>query len=191
MMNPKPTKTQKTNKKETTIERRNPLCSDDPEIPEWLQEFREKLVDDEIPLQGGSHASSSHEASLEPTTKRREDLGKHNVHTHFPKDRNCEICQRTKITRAPCRRRNGEAVPRAVNFGDLITADLKVPKRQLRVSKQSSIRSRGTGSSYSMGSRRIRAKIRLHKKPREACKSSWNLGGNQKSFTLTIPWNSA
>ena len=74
-------------------------------------------MDDEIPLQGGSHASSSHEVSLEPTTKRREDLGKHNVHTHFPKDRNCEICERTKITRAPCRRRNGEAVPRVVNFG--------------------------------------------------------------------------
>ena len=84
------------------------------------------MVDDEIPLQGGSHASSSHEASLEPSTKRREDLGKHNVHTHFPKDRNCEICKRTKITRAPCRRRNGEAVPRAVNFGNLITADHKV-----------------------------------------------------------------
>ena len=45
-------------------------------------------MDDEIPLQGGSHASSSHEVSLEPTTRRREDLGKHNVHTHFPKDRN-------------------------------------------------------------------------------------------------------
>ena len=44
----------------------------------------------------------------------------------FPKDRNCEICKRTKITRAPCRRRNGEAVPRAVNFGDLIKADHKV-----------------------------------------------------------------
>ena len=140
----------KTNKKETTIERGNLLCSDDSEIPEWLQEFRENLVDDEIPLQGGSHASSSHEASLEPITKRREDLGKHNVHTHFPKDRNCEICKRTKITRAPCRRRKGEAVPRADNFGDLITADHKGPKRQLRVSKQSSIRSRGTGSSYSM-----------------------------------------
>ena len=60
--NPKP------NKKETTIERGNSLNS---EIPEWLQEFREILVDDEIPLQGGSHASSSHEVSLEPTTKRR------------------------------------------------------------------------------------------------------------------------
>ena len=36
----------KTNKKETTIERGNPC---DSEIPEWLQEFRENLVDDEIP----------------------------------------------------------------------------------------------------------------------------------------------
>ena len=119
-------KIQKPNKKKTTIERCDPLCSNDSEIPEWLQEFRENLVDDEIPLQGGSHASSSHEASLEPTTKRREDLGKHSVYTHFPQDRNCEICKRTKITRAPCRRRNGEAVPRAEKFGDLITADHKV-----------------------------------------------------------------
>ena len=108
---------------ETTIERGNSLNS---EIPEWLQEFREILVDDEIPVQGGSHASSSHEASSEPTTKRREDLGKHSVCTHFLEDRNCEICERTKITRDPCRRRNDEAVPRATNFGDLITADHKV-----------------------------------------------------------------
>ena len=108
---------------ETTIERGNSFNS---EIPEWLQEFRENLVDDEIPVHGDSHASSSHEASLEPTIKRREDLGKHSAYTHFPKDRNCEICKRTKITRAPCRRRKGEAVPRADNFGDLITADHKV-----------------------------------------------------------------
>ena len=32
----------------------------------------------------------------------------------------------TKITTAPCRRRIGGAVPRAENFGDLITADHKV-----------------------------------------------------------------
>ena len=91
----------KTNKKETTTTRGDPLCSDNSEIPEWLQEFRENLVDDEIPLQGGSHASSSHEASLEPIEMRREDLGKHSVHIHFPKDRNWEICKQTKITRAP------------------------------------------------------------------------------------------
>ena len=88
--------------------------------------FRENLVDDEVPDRGDSHASSSHEVSSEPTFKRREDLGKHNVCTYFPKDRNCKICERTKTTRAPCRRRNGGAVPRAENFGDLITADHKV-----------------------------------------------------------------
>ena len=119
----KPTKNPKPNKDETTFERGDPLCSD---IPEWLQEFRENLVDDRVPEHRDSHASSFHEASLEPIFKRREDLGKHSVCTHFPKDRNCEICKRTKITRAPCRRRNGEAVPRAVKFGDLITADHKV-----------------------------------------------------------------
>ena len=41
-------------------------------------------MDDEIPLQGSSLASSSHEVSSEPTTKRREDLGKHSVYAHFP-----------------------------------------------------------------------------------------------------------
>ena len=83
-------------------------------------------MDDEIPEHGDSHASSSHEVSLEPIRKRREDLCKHSVYTHFPKDRNCEICQRTEIKRAPCRRRNGGAVHRADNFGNLITADHKV-----------------------------------------------------------------
>ena len=91
-----------------------------------LQEFRENLVDDEVPERRDSHASSSHEVSLEPTFKRREDLGKHSVYTHSPKDRNCEICQRTRITTTPCRRRIGRVVPRAENFGDLITADHNV-----------------------------------------------------------------
>ena len=63
---------------------------------------------------------------LEPTSKRSEDLGKHSVFSHFLSDRNCEICQRAKITKAPCRIRNGGAVPCAENFGDLITADQKV-----------------------------------------------------------------
>ena len=118
----KPTKTPKPNKNENHEQvRGDPYYSD---IPEWLQEFRENLVDESVLEHRDSHASSSHELSLEPM--RCVDLGKHSVYTHFPKDRNCEICQRTKITRAPCRRPNGEAVPRAVNFGVLITADHKV-----------------------------------------------------------------
>ena len=81
-------------------------------------------MEERVPEHEDSHASSSHEPSLEPM--RSEDLGKHSVYPHFPKDRNCEICQRTKITRAPCRRRIGTVVLRAENFGDLITANHKI-----------------------------------------------------------------
>ena len=72
-----------------------------------------------------SHASSSHEVSLEPIFKRREDLGKHSVYIHFPKpklrdlseDRNYKsTVQKTHWrSRTSCRK-----------FCDLITADHKV-----------------------------------------------------------------
>ena len=53
-------------------------------------------------------------------------LGKHSVFTRFLKDPNCDLCLKTKITRASCRRRAGTVVPRAESFGDLITADHKI-----------------------------------------------------------------
>ena len=83
-------------------------------------------MDDRVPEHRDSHASSSLEPSLEPKPTRSVHLGKNSVCTYFPKNRNCEICQRTKITRALCKRRIGGAAPRAKNFGDLITADHKV-----------------------------------------------------------------
>ena len=55
-------------------------------LSKWLQEFRENVVDDEIPEHGESHASSSHEVSSEPTFKKREDLCNHSVFTHSLKD---------------------------------------------------------------------------------------------------------
>ena len=142
------------------------------------------------PLQGGSCANSSHEVSLQPTTKRREDLGKHNVHTHFPKDRNCEICKRTKITRAPCRRRNGEAVPRAVNFGVLITADHKV----LSDNGESRNNHRYAVVVQDLATQWIQAypcKNKTSQETQRSLQKFWNPRGHQKSFTLTIPWNSA
>ena len=51
---------------------------------------------------------------------------KQSIFTHFLKDRDGDICQRTKITRAPCIRSIGGALPRAEKFGDLIPADHKV-----------------------------------------------------------------
>ena len=38
-------------------------------------------MDEKVPEHKDSHASSSHEVSLEPTFKRREELGKHSVYT--------------------------------------------------------------------------------------------------------------
>ena len=49
------------------------------DIPKWLQEVRENLVDDRVPERRDSHASSSHEPSLEPTPTRSADLGKRSV----------------------------------------------------------------------------------------------------------------
>ena len=172
---------------ETTIERGNSLNS---EIPEWLQEFREILVDDEIPSQGGSHASSSHEASLEPTTKRREDLGNHSVETHFPKDRNCEICKRTKITRIPCRRRNGEAVPRAEKFADLITADHKVfsDKCESRNNHRYAVVVQDLATQWIQA---YPCKTKTSQETQRSLHKFLEPEKILKSFILTIPWNSA
>ena len=56
-----PTKNQKPNKNGNHEKERRDLLNSD--IPEWLQEFRENLVDDRVPERRDSHASSSHEPS--------------------------------------------------------------------------------------------------------------------------------
>ena len=103
-------------------------------MPDWQQEFRENLVDESsLPEPWRNPApedqdtsKSSHELPMEPRGKVEPGSGKHGVHTHFPKDPNCDICLKTKITRASCRRRTGTVAPGAERFGDLITADHKV-----------------------------------------------------------------
>ena len=71
-------------------------------------------------------AHISQDSDSESLTKVVSKSRKHSVCTHFPKGRNCEVCLRTKMTRAPCWRRTGDALLRAEKFGDLITADHKV-----------------------------------------------------------------
>ena len=89
-------------------------------IPEWLEDFTEILEIAEVL----APAVISHDSDLERPTKVASR--KHCTCTHFPKDPNYEVFKRTMITRAPCRRRTGNSVPRAEKFGDLITADHKV-----------------------------------------------------------------
>ena len=51
----------------------------------------------------------------------------HNPFTHFPKDPNCEVCQKAKAMKAYKSRKCGEVhpggLPKPEEFGDLITAD--------------------------------------------------------------------
>ena len=83
-------------------------------LPDWPQEFKHGLVDESFPEHRDS-SSSSHELPSEPRAK--VVPSKHNILTHFPKDRNRDICLKTKITRASCRRRIGTVVPKAENRG--------------------------------------------------------------------------
>ena len=178
----KPTQNPKPNKNENPDQERGD--------PEWLQEFRENLVDDRVPERRDSHASSSHGSSLEPTPARSADLGKHNVYTRFPEDRNCEICKRTKITRAPCRRRIGGAVLRAENFGDLITADHKV----LSENCESRNNHRYAVVVQDLATQWIQSypcKTKTSQETQRSLQKFLDRIGSLKSFTLTIPWNLA
>ena len=82
-------------------------------------------MDGRVPEHRDSHASSSHELSLGP----HEEYG-FGLTLLILTSRKTEIARSargpTKITRAPCRRCIGRVVPRAENFGDLITEDHKV-----------------------------------------------------------------
>ena len=71
-------------------------------------------------------AHVAQDSDSERPTRVASNSRKPSIFTHFPQYQNCEVRLRTKITRAPCRGRTGEAVPQAEKFGDLITADHKV-----------------------------------------------------------------
>ena len=113
--------TQNKNKKGTTNQAARSRLR---HLPEWLEECTDNLEDIEVPAPAHiSHDSDSERPSKGAARKR-------SIFTHFVKDRNCEVCLRTKMRRALCRGRTGEAVPRADKFGDLIAADQKVPNEE-------------------------------------------------------------
>ena len=96
------------------------------DLPEWLEEFTDNLVDGEASTVGEAQASSSHEPP-HPELPPKEVSGKHCIFSHFTKKNEiAKYAKRTNLTRAPCRIRTCNQIPRAEKFGDLITADHKV-----------------------------------------------------------------
>ena len=81
----------------------------------WLENLTENLVDDKVRSSRNTPASSSR--GLEAVAPKEVVLGKPSVDSHLPKDRHCEIRKKTKISRAPYRKRTGRAIPRSERFG--------------------------------------------------------------------------
>ena len=76
------------------------------DLLEWLEDLTENLEIAEVP----APAEISHHS--DPERPINEASRKHSIFIQFPKDLNYGVCKRTKITKAPCRRRTGEAAPR-------------------------------------------------------------------------------
>ena len=195
----KPTENETKNKNERREEVQSDLLHD---LPDWLQDSREILVDERSPTEPRRNlvpedrdtASSSHELAMESRVKVAPGSGKHSIYTHFPKDPNCDICLKTKITRASCRRRTGTVVPREENFGNLISADHKIlseesESRETRNNHRHAVVVQDLATQW-LQSYPCKTKTSQETQKR-AWWSSWSRRGNQKSFTLTIPWHLA
>ena len=100
-----------------------------------------------------------------------------------------DVCSRTKMTRAPCRRHTGEALPRAEKFGDLITADQKVINEgcESRDNHRYAVVVRNIATQWikSYPSKTQR----LHTRRERVYESSSSRHTHQKSLTPTFHWN--
>ena len=179
-------------KKKKTLKRRTPYrfretCCEICQIG-W-RTSQKHLEHEEVLASRDAPTSTSRESDSEPPLKLVSR--KHSIFSHFPKERICEVWKRTKITRAPCRQRTGDAVPRAEHFGDLITADHKVlsegcearNNHRYAVVVQDSAAQRL--QSYPCKTKTSQETEKKFTKVLRAVRKS------QKSLTQTIPWNLA
>ena len=83
----------------------------DTELPEWRQPFTEGSTRRSSSSTDVSPAdldtpppASSLSAHLPARRTSNKAGGMHDLFTHFPKDPNCDVCRRAKVTTVPCRR---------------------------------------------------------------------------------------
>ena len=61
------------------------------DLPEWLEEFTDNLEDTE--LHAPAHISQDSDIGTSCESGQKSKSRKHSIYTHFPKDRNCEVCK--------------------------------------------------------------------------------------------------
>ena len=100
--------------------------------PNTTDKLKKRILPDDIP----PHSAENSAATAASRKRRRYQKTKwgraapmcqHNIFTHFPKDPNCPVCQKSKATKARCSRKSGESkvdsLPKPKEFGEFLTAD--------------------------------------------------------------------
>ena len=106
------------------------LSTDNPlqDLPKWLEEFTEHLVDAENSTSGSETVVGSEPRC--PLPLPTGGSGQHNLFTHVPKDPICAVCKRATITRAPCRKRSNNHIHCAEKLLDQINSRPQNPQRR-------------------------------------------------------------
>ena len=154
------------------------------DLPFWLQDFTDNL--EATVVHAPAHIAQ--DSDLEHPTKVVTKSRKHSIETHFPKDRNCDVCLRTKMTRSLCRRRTGEALPRAEIFGDFITADHKVLNEgcESRDNHWYAVVVQDFATQWVQS---FACKTKSSHETEKTLNKSWNRRTDRKLFPQTTRWN--
>ena len=158
-----------------------------PRILLWVGQWSKTTVDQRRENNYMPSAHSSQDSDSERHTKEECKSRKYSIYTHFPKDRTCDVCIRTKKTRAPCRKRTGEALLQAAKLGDVITADNKVLNEGCE-SRDNHLYAVVEPDLATQSIQSHPCETKLHMRRKRVCYSSWNRRTNHKSFTLTTHW---
>ena len=116
-------------------------------------------------------------------------LRKQSIYTHFPEDRNCDVCFEDQNYEVSMQKTPTGIYSASRNIRDLITADHKVLNEECESRKTIT----DTLSWFKIlplrGYNLNRVKLKLCGKRNRACESSSSHQESQRSFTLTILWN--
>ena len=152
-------------------------------LPEWLEEFKDDLVDESVPEHGDA-SSSSHESPLEPRAK--VVSGKHSFFTQLPERPKLRYLPENQNYKGFLQKTCWYSRAQSGKKGDLTTAGHKI----LSEESESRNNHRYAVVVQDLATQWLQSypwKTKVFSKLREACKSSWSRQGNEKSFTLTIP----
>ena len=146
------------------------------DLPEWYKEFTDNLVDTRSTFTGSDRTCRPDPTNQEGST----------THFHFLKDPHCEICKRTKIARAPCRRN-----PKSHMRQSSVTSSQAARRSSMKKENRETIRGMQSWCKiWPLNGFKVTHANRIHhKKRRETYESFLIQKKIQRKCTLTNHWD--